>query len=233
MQKENEAAIDIAVHRALVEDRKKRGSKPVQQIEQKPCPKCPKCDCSGNFDMSMCENVCSAREETCTTDAESAVVQALLWLENLFPAALGPWILLFGCFLFVMLILRGLGSLASTLVAPRRNYRGYDNDVAMRNAVRYYPDYNGSAASPPPPATTPGASTGLRGASGVANDIFSPNHRAPTPQQQQPNQIHFEQQQQMQDLGDSIYESPSGIITPSKRVDLRRRSPFSPQERRY
>jgi len=190
----------------------------------KACPPCPKCDCSGEFDVSKCDSVCHSREETCAAGDEqsSYALRVLLWLEKLFPPAVAPWILLSGVVLFVLIFLRSLASIIFTpAVAQRRYDSGYD-ERALRNAVTYYPDYNGQSPAAPTAAAPQGSMP--RGSNGT--DIFSPSSQAsPAPSSQQRQQ--FRNDQRMHDLHD-IYESPSSIITPSRTGDgVRRRSPFS------
>jgi hypothetical protein len=232
-QKDQAAAIQRAVDKALKEDRatretvesgNSRGRKATAAATQT-CSECPKCDCSSDpqFDKSFCDAVCDAKAQTCARRDESVIVNAMLWLEDFFPPTLVPIILLCvivtGCFL----ILRWTLTLIFNPQSYQRNqYAVDDRGRGLQDSVTYYPTHphapriNG--ASPPPRASlsSRGADTFMtppQSAAPFASPPTNGNGSAHRPREN--------------DLVDSIYASQP-VITPSKRGDgVRQRSPYN------
>lgn len=220
VQKDKQREIDVAVNRAIDEDRRKRGSSRQRApAPSESCPACPKCEGSGDFDESMCSAICDARIESCSIDEYSRVIRLLLWLESFFPAKIAEVTLILGGLAVGLLLLRGIGTLFAPPSDTRANRYMYEEreERALQDGVRYYSAQdNGSHAAPPSASRSVGG----------MNDVFSPRqmHASPAP-------INGGAHHAEEDFADSIYQSPQ-TITPSKRGGgVRRRTPYSQGER--
>lgn len=215
--KRQEAEIQAAVDKALVEDRRKRGGGAGRKQS---CPTCPKCDCSGSLDLTKCEAICSSRSETCAVNSESLFVRAWFALENVFPASIVPIILWCATAAFALLMLRWIATLVFNPQAYRRSYVANDErDRAMQNSVTYYSTDNNYSNG------TNGAGLPPRSSLSVNPSLYG--HGSPQPFSPPPRETPTGQSAVGADSYDSIYvQSP--IITPSKQGNgIRQRSPYS------
>lgn len=233
---QQKTVIQKAVEKALEEDRRNRERGAVNTRDRKTlttCPECPKCDCSGKFEESMCQATCDARITQCQIDDESFVVRTMLWLERMFPPSVVPIALACAGVAISFLILRWTLTL---MLNPQAFRRGYYDDLekerAMFNSVVYHHDgvvadggrELSALAMPPPRASL---------STGNGNGYFSPqNNNYPVAPLFGSPSAAGQQLPPGDDFAD-IYQSPTNsIITPSKRGDgVLRRSPYSANSR--
>jgi hypothetical protein len=242
VQKDQAAAIQKAVDKALKEDRAQRGRteggsthsrdrKTMATTPTKACPECPKCDCSGDarFDESFCDAVCEAMVQTCARRDESVIVGAMLWLEDFFPPTLVPIILLCVIVTGCLLILRWTMTLVFNpqVYTTRNQYANDDRGRESHDSVTYYPTQSHSDVpringfSPPP--------RGSLSSRGADTFMTPPQSSAPfsSPSTNGTGSAHSRPREN--DMADSIY-AVQPIITPSKRGDgTRQRSPYNYQ----
>lgn len=224
------AKIQIAVDRALEEDRRTRkevNSVSIQEKRPISPSECPKCDCSGQFEESLCHATCEARIEECAIDDQSYVIKLLLFLERTLPPSAVPFVLSFAVLIVSVLSLRWTMTL---IFNPQAFRRGYYDDLererALRNAVAYHVD----PVAPPP--RTPFSS-------GETNGFFSPQNNnarfgaspGSAGRTASNNIGGVTVQSPAGDNFTDIYQSPSfanSVNTPNKQGDgVQRRSPFS------
>jgi hypothetical protein len=231
-QKDQAAAIQKAVDKAVKEDRAQRGRaeggsnrdrKAMATTTTKACPECPKCDCSGDprFDESFCDAVCEGRLQTCAQRDGSVIVSSMLWLEDFFPPTLVPIILLCvivtGCVLLLRLILT---LIFNPQVYKRNQYTNDDRGKDSQDSVTYYPTHSDvpriNGFSPPPRA-----SLSSQGANTFMTPPQAPFASPPT------NGNGSAYRPRENDMADSIYATQP-LITPSKQGDgVRQRSPYN------
>jgi hypothetical protein len=241
VQKDQAAAIQKAVDKALKEDRAQRGRteggsthsrdrKTMATTPTKACPECPKCDCSGDarFDESSCDAVCEAMVQTCARRDESVIVGAMLWLEDFFPPTLVPIILLCVIVTGCLLILRWTMTLVFNpqVYTTRNQYANDDRGRESHDSVTYYPTQSHSDVpringfSPPP--------RGSLSSRGADTFMTPPQTSAPLSSPSTTGNGSAQRSRE-NDMADSIYAAQP-IITPSKRGDgTRQRSPYNYQ----
>jgi hypothetical protein len=212
---DKQAEIDRAVTRALEEERRKQATSKSRLVPVVPERSCPKCECSNQFDPSMCDAICEKRGGNCPVDEQSSVVLFLVWLETVVPPSLIPALLGFLLFVVFFICLRLLWNLLFRSSSGQSSwYASDERERAMQNAVTYYEE-NGAAVTPFPTRTT--ASLGVN----AEESMFTPRSSILSPESNGGST------RKPANLGDSIYDS-GPIITPSKRGDgVRRRSPYS------
>lgn len=223
-QKDKKQEIDLAVKRAVEEERKDANKKRPLNQPTRVCPICEPCDCSGDCNESACQAVCKARIESCSVDEHSLVIKVLLWLESFLPPAVAESMVFLVVLIFVTLLLRLFFSLILTQPDYRRaRYADEEQERAMQNAVTYY-DGSGTPASS---ALPPRASRSIGGGDIGSDNLFSPSSAS----QGRPADGASPFRQEEENPADSIYRSPS-IITPRNRGEgIRRRSPYNGGDR--
>lgn len=230
IMQEQDAELRKAIAAAVEQDRKQRNTSSGRQRKggsstTGSCPDCPKCDCSGAFDASMCNSVCAAKIESCAIDEHSFALRLFLFLERFMPSWLVPIVLVlfFGYSFFLMLfsILR-LAFNAQSL-APDAS-QSEERERALRGAVTYY--NNGNVASSLGSISAPGASPSYGAPPRKSMSLGSSEPSFFTPSS---GQAALRSPSDHTD----IYLTSDSIISPSMRGDgVRKRSPYPYNERR-
>jgi hypothetical protein len=244
-QRIHESDIQKAVNKAVAEDRKKRegANQPVKETS------CPKCNCDGNAGVAPnCEDYCDPRIRSCAVDEHGFVIRTLLWLEGCMPSYLASSLMGLSVLCFCLILLQWIFFLVSYAPVYNRNYSAYDEqrDRELRQAVNYFPN----TTSGTPAATykespsqnsiflngdKPPRGSMSSGDNHNHRDIFSPGslpnfsslpHASSAQNGVSPSQ-QLRERERVQ-LADNVDDSPTSIITPSKRGDgVQRRSPYS------
>jgi hypothetical protein len=230
--------VQKAVEKALAEERKKNEREMLSSSRNKrkdaaDCPGCPKCNCDGKLDESMCAAICENQVATCAASQETFVIRAILLLEQFCSRGMARGIVVFLFVALVFIIARILVTLLfnrQAFFGGSNNYEDFEREQAMMNAVTYYdgdrPVRLGRTSMEPTLKTTPPP----RASVSTGNGLFTP------PQAGDSRRASYEPSFSGNGSGkreggdfDDIYMSPpQSIISPRQRGSSRRSS-FTPR----
>ena len=228
-ERRKSAEIQAEVQKAVDAERKKRGGRDRRGGTS--CPECPRCDCRGKFDESMCEAICAAQPDTgtCSLHEDSYVVSIMLWLEDFLPLQAIPIVVFTILVVFVLTSVRWFVNLVLWPATQPRMYIASDErERALQSSVTVIHSNSKPMNGPGLPPTTPTASDQLRT---VHPSIFSPQagsfgsppaYLSPTQQSGGRSSVAAPGSGY-----EDIYASPD-VITPSRRGEGHfRASPYS------